>query len=198
MSVARLTLELFPAWIPCQSSDLEVPEACGKAKEVIKEGIQVISDAVSQAMEALHPADGVLYGNPDLRVFPVMPFLLGSEFWMWVIFRFSRCFEGQVDFCPATIVFVRAQEPEVHPYRDFVKPWGLWIEELLQKLIVMDASGHDATQEKDGFVCGRYNEAFQGMTTLFTAIAGFLLFVVLRPNASAFHPIYQNFIIFIN
>ncbi len=183
---------------PCQSSNLEVPEARRKAKEVIEESAQVVSDAVSQAVKVLHSTNGMLDGNPDLRMLPVVFLLCRSKPWIRVVFGFSRFLERQMEFCPAAIILVRAQEPEVQPCRDFAEPGHAGVEKLVEELIVMDAPGHDATEEDDGFIRGGYDEAFQGMTAFLAAIAGLLLFVILRPNARAFRPIDQYFVIFLN
>ncbi len=75
----------------------------------------MVSNPMGQAMEGLHSADGMFHGNAGSRMLPVVFYLRGGQFWLWVVFRFLRPFVRQVYFgfrAPGTEAEMEAQHVE--------------------------------------------------------------------------------------
>ena len=75
----------------------------------------MVSNPVGQAVESLHPADGVFHRNAGPSMLPVMFQLRGGQFRVGVVFGFPLPFVRQVyfGFCP--IILFRPQKPKVEP-----------------------------------------------------------------------------------
>ena len=109
----------------------------------------MVSDPVRQAVENLHPADGVLDGDSGFRLLPVVFFLRGGEFGVGVFLGFPRPFVRQVYVGFSAIVRLRPLEAEVEPHIHLVEPLGLGVEYLFHQRVVVDAAGGEAEEEKD-------------------------------------------------
>ena len=121
----------------------------------------MVSDPVHQAVENLHPADGVFHGDAGLRMAAVMFLLGGCEFGIGVFLGLPGPFVRQVyGGFPAVIRF-RPLEAEIEPHIHFVKPLGAGVEYLFHEGIVVDAAGDETEQEKDLAAQGRDGERLE-------------------------------------
>jgi hypothetical protein len=115
----------------------------------------VVSDPVGEAVENLHPADGMLDRYAGLGMLPVMFFLGGGQFGVRVFLGFPGPFMRQVYFGFRALIVLRPLEPEVGPHIHCVKPFGLGVEYLFHERVVVDAAGDEAEEEKDWAAQGR-------------------------------------------
>ncbi len=122
---------------------------------------------MGQAMESLHPADGVFHGNAGSRMLPVMFDLRGGQFRLRVVFRFLRPFVWKVYLGFHAIIFLRTLEPKVEPQIHSMEPFQFWVEYLFHELVVVDAAGEDAEEEKDFPVQGREDERLERVAFFF-------------------------------
>ena len=121
----------------------------------------MVSDPVGQAVENLHPADGMLDGDAGLGMLPVMFFLGGGEFGVRVFLGFPGPFVRQVYCGFLAIIFLRPLEAEVEPHIHCMKPLGFGVEYLFHERVVMDAAGDEAEEEKDLAAQGRDGERLE-------------------------------------
>ena len=131
----------------CESSYFVVPKPGGQREKVIHEGIQVVSDPVHEAVENLHAADGVFDYHTGGGLPPVL-FLLGRcQTWIWVFLGFAGFLVRQV-YPGICIIFVSPKEPKIQPQADFSEPRKTRLENIFHQCVIMDASRHDAAQQK--------------------------------------------------
>ena len=78
---------------------------------------------MGQAMESLHSADGMFYGNAGSRMLPVVFYLRGGQFWFGVVFGFPRPFVRQAYFRFSAVILFRPFEPKVEQDIHLVKPF---------------------------------------------------------------------------
>jgi len=127
----------------------------------------VVSDPVHQAVENLHPADGVFHGDAGLRMAAVMFLLGGGELGIGVFLGLPGPFVRQVYSGFTAVIRFRPLEAEVEPHIHFVEPLGLGVEYLFHEGIVVDAAGEEAEQEKDLPLQGREGERLERVAFFF-------------------------------
>ena len=118
-------------------------------------------------MENLHSANGMLYGDADFRMLPVMFYLCGGQFWFWVIFRFLRPFIGQVYFGFRAILFVCSLEPKVQPYIRLMEPLKLGVKYFFHEFVIVAAPSEETEDEKDLSVQARDDDRLDRVAFFF-------------------------------
>ena len=127
----------------------------------------MVSDPVHQAVENLHPADGMLHRDAGFRR-PAVVFLLGGcEFGVGVFLGFPRPFVRQVYSGFSAVIRFRPLEAEIEPQIHFVEPFRPGVEDLFHKGVVVHASGDEAEQEKDLSAQGREGERLERVAFFF-------------------------------
>ena len=121
----------------------------------------MVSDPVGQAVENLHPADGVFHGDAGFRMAAVMFLLGGGEFGIGVFLGLPWSFMRQVYIGFPAVIRFRPLEAEVEPHIHFVKPLGLGVEYLFHERVIVDAVGDEAEEEKDLAAQGRDGERLE-------------------------------------
>ena len=90
----------------------------------------MVSDPVRQAVENLHPADGMLHGDAGFRMAAVVFLLGGGQFGVGVFLGLPGPFVRQVYCGFLAIIFLRPLEAEVEPHIHCMKPLGFGVEYL--------------------------------------------------------------------
>ena len=127
----------------------------------------MVSDPVRQAVENLHPADGMLHGDAGFRMAAVVFLLGGGQFGVGVFLGLPWSFMRQVYIGFPAVIRFRPLEAEIEPHIHFVKPLGAGVEYLFHEGIVVDAAGEEAEQEKDLPLQGREGERLERVAFFF-------------------------------
>ena len=72
----------------CKSRYFIVPKPGGQGEKVIHEGIQVVSDPMQEAVEGLHPTDGMFDHDTRGGLPPVLLLLLCGQAWIGIVLGF--------------------------------------------------------------------------------------------------------------
>ena len=121
----------------------------------------MVSDPVHQAVEYLHPTDGVFHGDAGFRMAAVMFLLGGGQFGIGVFLGLPGPFVRQVYIGFSAVIRFRPLEAEVEPHIHLVEPLGLGVEYLFHERVVVDAAGDETEQEKDLAAQGRDGERLE-------------------------------------
>ena len=82
----------------------------------------MVSDAVHEAVEGFHPADGMLHGDAGFRMAAVVFLLSGCQFGVGVFLGLPWPFVRQMYIGFTGVIRFRPLKAKVEPQIDFVEP----------------------------------------------------------------------------